>query len=157
VLSTAILAFLLTINGTGGFNSCQHAFDVVEHLLVAKADDAIAILLELFCSGCVTLWLQVVDVTVYFHHQAARSAVEIGNEWSQRMLPPEFKPVQSFVPQAAPKQFLSQCHLPTEFASPLLSLGEERGPGGEVRATGRSDLAVPLHQNGTERRPERPV
>jgi len=81
VTSTTILAFLLTINGTGGFDSCQYIFDVVEYLFVAKADDAIAVLFELLRSGCVTLRLQVVDVAVYFHHQAVRRAVEISDEW----------------------------------------------------------------------------
>jgi len=62
-------------------------------LFVAEADDVIAVLFELFCPRCITLWLKIMDVAVYFHHQAALGTVEVGDEWAQWMLSPEFQPV----------------------------------------------------------------
>jgi hypothetical protein len=102
VSSTAILAFLLTLNSTGGFDSYQYTFNVIEYLLVAKADEAISILFELFCSGCITLRLQVVDVTVYFYHKTACGTIKVGNERAQWMLPSEFQPLQLLVPKPLP-------------------------------------------------------
>jgi hypothetical protein len=70
----------------------QHPFDIVQHLLIAKADDLIAVFLKAFRPGLVMLYLQIVDVTIYFYYQATLCTIEVGDEGAKRMLPPEFEP-----------------------------------------------------------------
>jgi len=107
----------------GCFDGGQHAFEIVEYLLVSKANDTIAILFELLCSGCILLRLQIVDVAVYFDHQAAGGTVKVGDKGAKGVLPPEFEPVQLLVPQVRPEQFFGRCHLLAQLAGALLDLG----------------------------------
>jgi len=70
----------------------QHPCEIVQYLLIAKADDLIAIFLKAFRPGLVVRHLQIVDVTVYFYHQTALRTIEVGDERAKRVLPPEFEP-----------------------------------------------------------------
>jgi len=70
----------------------QFPFEIVQHLLIAKADDLIAVFLKAFRPGLVMLCLQIVNVAVYFYHEAVLRAIEVGDERAKWVLPPEFEP-----------------------------------------------------------------
>jgi len=93
---------LITLHSTSRPNICQHALNIAKHPVIAKANDPIAILCELFCASFVTLELQIMHPAVDFYYQPARSAVEVGNEWAEWMLSAEFQSIQLLSPQATP-------------------------------------------------------
>jgi len=78
--------------------SCRHpdllsdCFDVVQHLVVPKAQDAKTGLRQSPCADFVLLCLVSVVPTVYLDDQLVLQAHEIEDVITERVLPPELQP-----------------------------------------------------------------
>ena len=50
-------------------NGANHAFNIIHHLIIPKADNFIALLFQIFCSFCVILFLFQVLTSIQFYDQ----------------------------------------------------------------------------------------
>ncbi len=100
----------------GGSGSCnlgnprEDRGEVGQPLLVAEAEDAVAVGTEVLRSVGILFDLLVVDISVDFDNELAGSAVEVEDERINGVLPAKAEPVELVAAQRVPQDLLGRRH-----------------------------------------------
>ena len=106
-----------------GEDSGTDGVDVVEHLVVGEADDAVAAAAEFLRALRIGCGLAVVDFAVDFNDEVVLGAVEVDDVWADGMLPPKLEQPQPLAPQPVPKLPLGYCQPLAQIPSLLANDG----------------------------------
>lgn len=88
------------------FDLGEHCREIGEHIIVAEAEDLVAVLRQVFGAGGVLLDVLVVHGAINFDGEMGGRAVEVEHEWPDRVLAAKAKPGNPPTAQCLPEHLL---------------------------------------------------
>jgi hypothetical protein len=105
--------------GSDSGNALEHESQPLHNIVVREAEYAQVTAGEDRVAGLVVASLVVVDVAVYFDHEASRFTIEVGDEPVDNLLATESQTGKPPAPEFIPQDAFRRCHVGAQLASTL--------------------------------------